>query len=351
MSADAKQAAWERLMGYAVGYQAVWIIDVGLRSGMLSAIAGAPGGTDDEVLAGDLGFDHRLVRLWCRTAYAFELLDWDEHGGFRLAPGVESLLLDSTDPMFMGGRLQFIAALYEDFKAFPAYLSSGGVWPRSEHDPWILEALKASSQPDSGVWTDVVLPQAPGTLAVLEVGGRLLDIGAGAGSALVHYARRFPRSQVIGLELDEPSIELARQAIADAGLTDRIEIRRGDANELEDEDTYDLVTMSITLHETGGPDEYRNVLRRVHRALRPGGTLLVAELPYPDSPEAYRQQPVYRLLAGVQVHEALVGCGAITQGELPALLGETGFGDVRVAEQPMPTRFVMLATKSSSELH
>lgn len=109
---------------------------------------------------------------------------------------------------------------------------------------------------------------------------------------------------------------------AEAGLTDRVEIRQTDANQLDDVDAYDLVTMNIILHETGGPEECRNVLDRVQRALKRGGTILVAELPYPDSPEAYRQESVYRMLAGVQLHEALVGCGAITQAELPDLLND-----------------------------
>jgi hypothetical protein len=52
------------------------------------------------------------------------------------------------------------------------------------------------------------------------------------------------------------------------------------------------------------------------------------------------------MLAGVQIHETLVGCGAITQGELPALVAGAGFANVRVADQPMPTRFVVLADKA-----
>ena len=49
----------------------------------------------------------------------------------------------------------------------------------------------------------------------------------------------------------------------------------------------------------------------------------------------------------MQLHEALVGCGMITQGQLRELLAETGFANMRVAEQPLPTRFVMLAEKPS----
>jgi cyclopropane fatty-acyl-phospholipid synthase-like methyltransferase len=151
---------------------------------------------------------------------------------------------------------------------------------------------------------------------------------------------------VIGLEFDAPSVELARRTVAEAGLDDRVDIRHGDANQLDDESTYDLVTMNIALHETGGPAEYRNVLRRVHRALKPGGTALVSELPYPDEVSAYRAEPVYRALAGVQIHEALVGCGMITQGELRELLDGAGFANVRVASQPLPTRYILLAEKA-----
>jgi hypothetical protein len=35
----------------------------------------------------------------------------------------------------------------------------------------------------------------------------------------------------------------------------------------------------------------------------------------------------------------------ITQGQLRGLLAQTGFANARVADQPLPTRFVMLAEK------
>ena len=173
-------------------------------------------------------------------------------------------------------------------------------------------------------------------------------MGAGGGYHALHYAERFPHAQVVGLEFDAPSLQLARQTVAEAGLGERVELRHGDANELDEQDAYDLVTMNIALHETGGPAEYRNVLSRVRRALKPEGTLMVSELPYPDSPGEYRDRPEYRTLAGVQLHEALVGCGMITQGQLRDLLTEAGFANARVAEQPLPTLFVMLAEKDGA---
>ncbi|HEU0167112.1 MAG TPA: class I SAM-dependent methyltransferase, partial [Chloroflexota bacterium] len=201
------------------------------------------------------------------------------------------------------------------------------------------------TKPDAPMIVQAVLPQSPATLKRLEAdGGSILDIGAGAGFAVIHYARRFPKAQVLGLESDAAMVHLGREAVVESGLPNAT-LAHGDANQLAAHDAYDLVTMNVALHETGGPAEWRNVLRRVHAALKPGGTLIVSELPYPDDLAAYRQQPVYKALAGVQFHETLVGCGAITQHTLAELLREAGFASARVADQPVATRFVMLAER------
>jgi SAM-dependent methyltransferase len=322
---------YRRLLNYALGNQASWFIDIGLKTGLLRAIADAGGGLTEANLAEQLGYHPQYVSVWCRGAYAFELLDWDDGTGYRVAPHVDTLLLDETDPQFMGGRIQFLTALYEDYRAFPEHLRTGATWPRSEHDPFILEALASMTHADCFMVTDQVLPQAPDVLARLEGGGDVLDVGAGGGHHLMHYARRFPRARLVGIEPDGASLALARRALAEAGLDGRIELRQGDANVLDDENAFDLITLNVTLHETGGPQEYRNVLSRVLRALKPGGAVVVSELPYPDSPAAYRESPVYQMYAGVQLHESLVGCGMITQGQLRALMDEARFANVRVA--------------------
>ena len=341
-----KQTQWQKLLKYILGNQAAWIANVGLNTGLFHAIADSNGsGITEEVLAQKLGFNLRYVSVWCRGAYAFELLDWEEKSGYTLPPYLETLLLDPTDPQFMGGRIQFYTALYEDYNAFPEYLETGGIWPRSAHKPFLIEALKNLSKPDGLIITEHVLPQTPDTFERLEEGGKILDVGSGGGHHIVHYAQRFPKSMVIGLENDGPSIELAKKAINEADLNGRVQIRQADANQLNEEAKYDLVTMNIALHETGGPVEFRNVLSRVFQALKPGGAVIVSEIPYPDITSDYRDNLVYQMLAGVQLHEALVGCGMITQGELRKLLKNGNFVNVRVASQPNPARFIMIGER------
>ena len=346
MTGDAKQEAYGKLFQAVLGSEQVWIVDIGLKAGLLAAIdAAGAGGVGADELAAELGFDRHYTAVWLRAAYAFELLDCDDGRRFRLAAHMRELLLAEDDPMFIGGRMQLVAALYEDFRAYPSHLRSGATWLRSYHDPWLLEALKNTTKPDPVMITRHVLPQCAGAIARLEEGGSIVDIGAGGGFAVTHYAERFPAAQVIGLEFDAPSVELMRRTIAAAGLDARIDVRQADANRIEEVDAWDVVTLNITLHETGAEPEWRNVLARAHRALKRGGAIVVSELPYPDALAAYRESPVYRALAGVQIHEAIVGCGMITQSQLGALLRDAGFAAARVADQPMATRFVMIAEK------
>ena len=342
---DGKQAAWRKIVDYILGYQATWVADIGLKSGLFEAISRAgPEGTKEDFLAEALGHHPRYVAIWCRAAYAFEMLDWDETSGYRLAPHMESVLLDPTDPLFLGGRLQFNAALHQDFHAFPKYLPTGGVWPRSEHDPWLLEALKNMTKPDYAVITDSVLPQVLSDDFLMS-SFDILDIGAGAGYGIVHYANRFPQARVLGIEYDAPSAALALQALTDSTLGHRAKVIEADANAMSYDSAFDLVTMNVTLHEVGGPDSYSNVLSRAHTALRPGGAIIVSELPYPDSPRDYRGNPAYQMMAGVQFHEALVGCGMITQRELRRLMNDAGFADVKEPQHPLPTRFILTGRK------
>jgi ubiquinone/menaquinone biosynthesis C-methylase UbiE len=341
-----KQAQWQKLYDALLGNQLSWVVDVGLKADLFRAIADAgEAGISEEDLAERLGYALRYVQVWCRAAFAFELLDWDESFGYRLAPHMESLLLDPDDPQYSAGRIQTYVAFYEDYRAFPALLKTGETWPRSTHDPWLLEAITDSTKPNARAIVQILEREAPGTIARLEAGGHMLDVGPGGGYHVVQYAKRFPRSRVTGLEFEPAMVALAELTLAEAATGDRATVIHGDANALDEVDAYDLVTFCIALHETGGPAEYRNVLERVRRALKPGGTVIVVELPYPDGPGEYRDKPVYKMLAGVQTHEAVVGCGMITQGELRHLFADVGFANPREAAWPTPTRFVMLGEK------
>jgi SAM-dependent methyltransferase len=340
-----REEQFRKLFGYVSGFQGTWVAAIGRKAGLLQTLRDAPGPLSAEALAKQLGYAPRYVLVWCRAAYAYELLDYDAGSGFRLAPHMADLLLDPRDPQYLGGRVELTVAFGEDFAAFPARLADGATFPRKDHAPELVRGITENSKPDFAVMADIVLPRAPAVVARLEQGGELLDVGCGAAYGLITLCRRFPRTRGVGLEIDPAMLALATRNVAEAGLGDRVRVEATSALDMTFADRFDLVVMSIALHETGEHPEWEAVLGRVRRALRPGGALLISELPYPGTIEEYRAHPAYRMLAGIQHHEALVGCGMITMPELGELLAGAGFQNVRRVEQPNPARIMCLAER------
>src|SRR5215204_226543 len=105
----------------------------------------------------------------------------------------------------------------------------------------------------------------------LQEGERVLDVGCGWGSFVMHAAARHG-VEAVGITLSEPQAELARQRVADAGLSDKVEIRVQDYRELAGEN-FDAVA-SIGMVEHVGEAQIDRYAEQLASMLRPGGRLL-----------------------------------------------------------------------------
>jgi cyclopropane-fatty-acyl-phospholipid synthase len=105
----------------------------------------------------------------------------------------------------------------------------------------------------------------------LQPGQRVLDVGCGWGSFVLHAAKRHG-VEAVGITLSEPQAELARERVAAAGLSDRVEIRVQDYRELAGED-FDAVA-SIGMVEHVGEAQIDLYAEQLASMLRPGGRLL-----------------------------------------------------------------------------
>jgi cyclopropane-fatty-acyl-phospholipid synthase len=105
----------------------------------------------------------------------------------------------------------------------------------------------------------------------LEPGERVLDVGCGWGSFVIHAARQHG-VRAVGITLSEPQAEEARRRVADAGLSDRVEIRVQDYRELAGE-RFDAIA-SIGMVEHVGEAQIDRYAEQLASMLRPGGRLL-----------------------------------------------------------------------------
>ncbi len=121
----------------------------------------------------------------------------------------------------------------------------------------------------------------------LREGERVLDVGCGWGSFVLHAAARHG-VHAVGITLSANQAELARRRVAKAGLQDRVEIRLCDYRDLgRGGERFDAVASIGMVEHVGANriDEYARVLARL---LEPGGRLLnhgIARLRHGD-PEA-----------------------------------------------------------------
>jgi cyclopropane-fatty-acyl-phospholipid synthase len=102
-------------------------------------------------------------------------------------------------------------------------------------------------------------------------GARLLDVGCGWGSMLIHAARHHD-AQGVGITVSPEQAELARRRVAEEGLGSRLEIRQQDYRDVGDE-RFDAIS-SIGMFEHVGEERLAEYFGHLFELLQPGGRLL-----------------------------------------------------------------------------
>jgi cyclopropane-fatty-acyl-phospholipid synthase len=130
----------------------------------------------------------------------------------------------------------------------------------------------------------------------LELGplDRMLDIGCGWGSLLIHAAREYG-ARGVGVTISERQAELARERVREAGLADRIEVRLQDYRDVSD-GPYDKVA-SIGMFEHVGRGNLARYFAGVRSLLAPGGLFLnhgiVRTSPEPPNSRSFTRRYVF----------------------------------------------------------
>jgi cyclopropane-fatty-acyl-phospholipid synthase len=114
----------------------------------------------------------------------------------------------------------------------------------------------------------------------LQPGQRLLDVGCGWGSMVVHAAQNYG-VRVIGVTLSRQQAEYGQKTIADMGLTDVAEIRHNDYRNIP-ESGFDAVS-SIGLTEHIGAKNLAGYVSFLASRLRPQGRFLNHCITRPDT--------------------------------------------------------------------
>ncbi len=164
--------------------------------------------------------------------------------------------------------------------------------------------------------------------AVNPVSARaLLDVGGGSGTYTIAFLRAVPEMKATLFDLPEV-IEMARARLQDEGLLDRVTLAGGSFYLQEIPSGHDLALISAIIH-SNSPEENLELYRKVFRALKPGGRILIRD--HVMSPD--RTWPRAGAIFAINMLVGTSGGGTYTYEEIESDLAQAGFSRIRLLKQ------------------
>ena len=272
----------ERLFMGGVAAMEALSIYVGAELGLYRLLHEQGPSTSAE-LATRAGIHERYAREWLEQQSTAELIDVDDPAlpadqrRYSVSDVQAAVLVDETSLAYLAPAGGFIVSFANVMpKLFDAYRTGGGV-SFGEYGSEMREAQAAFNRPSfqsllTGEWLTNGAPDLHARLQ--QPGTRILDVGCGLGWSTIAFASAYPEATVVGVDLDGPSIERARQNAQTEGVGDRITFEHGDAGDAKHAGQFDAVFILEALHDLSRPVE---VLAALRGACNENGTVIVMD--------------------------------------------------------------------------
>ncbi len=270
----------DKVFTAALGTMETFNLYLGERLGWLDALAEAAA-TPTE-LAERTRTNTRYAVEWLEAQAVYgNLTVVDDGAGDRLQrryamrPSAAEVLTDRHSLNYLGAVPQMMAAAGAQLeKLLAAYRDGGGVsW--AELGDNARDSQAALNRP----WFESALAPALASVPEIEVvlqrpGARIADIGCGAGWSTIALARAYPSATVLGVDIDEPSIQAAKANAEAADVADRARFVVAAGQTLSDHGPFDAAFAFECVHDMPRPVE---VLAAIHEAVRSDGLVVIMD--------------------------------------------------------------------------
>jgi len=215
------------------------------------------------------------VREWlCNQAAGGYVTYEAASGKFSLSEEQAFALADDNSPAFLPGAFQVALGAIQAKDQLEERFNTGKGMGWHEHNTNVFVGTERFFRP--GYAANLIaawIPALEGVEAKLKAGAKVADVGCGLGASTILMAKNYPKSEFVGFDYHDKSIETAKQRAKDAGVGDRIKFEMAMAKNYPGKD-YDLVTFFDCLHDMGDP---AGASAHVHSTLKKDGTWMIVE--------------------------------------------------------------------------
>jgi SAM-dependent methyltransferase len=247
---------------------------LGDKLGLYKALAkGGP--MDPAALAKATGTSERYIREWLSAQAASGYVEYDSASGkFSMLPEQILALADEDSPVFLGAVGSLVCATFLDEpKISEAFKTGKGVGWNKRSECLFCGTARFFRTSYKHYLVQEWLPALDGVVDKLKRGAHVADVGCGHGVSTRLMAEAFPNSTFYGFDYHDGSIEAARKAASEAGLSGRVHFDVHSAKTFPAHG-YDLVCFFDCLHDMGDPV---GALRHTRSTLADDGTCLLIE--------------------------------------------------------------------------
>jgi SAM-dependent methyltransferase len=341
---ERRDALVERLLASTIAAFDLCGVYLGDRLGLYQALAdGGPQSSGE--LAASAGIAERYAREWLEQQAATGILDIAEPAPdgdhrFRLPEGHAEALLDQDSLNYVAPFGRFLLGCVRPVDALLEAFRTGGGVPYGDYGVDLHEGQAAFTRPlFVNLLASEWIPALPALHERLlaQPPARVADLACGGGISSIALAGGYPAVLVDGIDLDAPSIALARRNLAGSGVEDRVTFEVRDAADPGLRGRYDLVTMFESLHDLSYPVD---VLRAARGLLADGGFVLIGDertaesfgAPADDVERLYYGFSILHCLPVGMVGEGAAGTGTVMrQSTVEEYARAAGFGELEVA--------------------
>lgn len=311
------------LMQMHFSFAASRVLTAAVQLDVFSPIAA--GCSDVAAVAQACNATERGVRMLLDALVATGLLTVGDDG-YRLAP-LASRYLVRGNPDYVGALFE-TDALWQSWSGLTDAIRSGRPTVAVEQQqkaeeffPILVRTLHIINREPAR--------RAAQALNVAAHTGRLdvVDIGCGSAVWSIAVAEQAPRAHVVAQ--DFPALMPVVREYADRhGVADRFDYLPGNLHSVDfGEGRYDLALLGNIVHSEGA-ESSRTLLKRLARALKPGGRVAIVDMVPADD----RSGPVYPLLFALNMLVHTEAGGTYTLAEYRQWLQEAGFSAVRTED-------------------